>query len=387
MVNGVAGAVVDGTIWAPRIVLVVAVTGYWVVFSLARRMMIARPHREAVHAELRNLCTEIRLGELATEKQAALVGLLGVDEKPTSVTQRAKFARSWLWNGELELAASMRLAAVRQLLPDTYPDAEVRARLGFFAVSDRMTLSTEQLQAVEKVLAEGETDLARRRRHALLRELEGSAVRESLSDYRDMLNLHRKSWWLTVVALSAVLVLGSTEERLLVPLLAGAIGGFLATVFRFTRSKGVPTQYQTAWAVITLAVPVGALGGAVAAVLIAGLHDLGFVGREFGGFTAYLQTGRNSQVWTVATVAFVAGFSARFIERLAERLDKSVNTPPPGSPGHPMGHSQQPPTPAVEAPRTLSPSPFAPQVDPQASKSAPGNGSRHDTAGSSPAQH
>lgn len=366
--------------WAPQVVLVVATIAYWVVFSVARRVMIARPQQAAVHAELRNLCTEIQLGHLDRDKKSALISLLGVDEDAPKVTERVQFARGWLWNGEPELGASMRLAAVRQLLPDTYPDAEVRARLGFFPVSERMTLTTEQLQAVTTVLAEGETDLARRRRHALLRELERSAIRQSLSDYRDMLNLHRKSWWLTVVALSAVLVLGLAAERLLVPLLAGAIGGFLATVFRFTRSRGVPTQYQTAWAVITLAVPVGALGGAVATALMAGLHDLGFIGGEFAGFPAYLQTGNSSHVWTVATVAFAAGFSARFIERLAERLDKSVNTPPPGSGAHTTGQPQQGQAPDRALPAPTPRSVVEPRLNALGAKGADGNGSSTGTA-------
>jgi hypothetical protein len=334
----------DGGVSVPQLIVILSIIAYWIAFAIARRRMIARPVAAARDAQRHVLATELHLADIPERQRRSLLDLIDA----TGSEQQRRPRQGWLWNGEHELNALVREDAVRLLLLDAYPPTEVRARLHGAVVAGRVT--SEQATAIQELLrpesrrrrlraairgdVPGPQERAEQAR-AILKEIEYGRLARVRVQYRRTLTLHRKVWWFTSLAVGAVLLLSLVEAALTTPLLAGAVGGLLATVFRVTRAREVPRSYQTSWAIITLAVPVGALAGAATVVLIAALGTLEIVGGPLTAVGAYLDDcpapspgicPSSPERWLVAAFAFVAGFSARLLEGLAKRLEEAVTS-------------------------------------------------------------
>jgi hypothetical protein len=307
-----------------QVVLLLATFGYLLAFAVARRVMVARPKGRVLQARAEVLRREIEL-------------TLGQSPEPLTTLLQAPAAKSsrWLWNAEDEVDRAIRLAAAHRLFVDVLPSDEIRPRLQSCLMGSASTaLSDSDRDEIARTLAVTNAAVFVPRGRRMLQTVIAEQQRVALSDYREQLTLYRKTWWLTIVALALVVVIGFASDRLSAPLLAGAVGGFFASISHFTRSDDIPVKYQTSWSMITLAIPVGALGGAVTVLLLAALHWFGLAGQQFRPFATYLASSTRplaSTLWTVVAIAFLGGFSARLVERLAQRLDESVESAKPAS--------------------------------------------------------
>jgi hypothetical protein len=139
----------------------------------------------------------------------------------------------------------------------------------------------------------------------------------------------KASWGVLITLWTLVALVVAGDGRIL---LAGAIGGLLSRMTRFTGVRWLTTDFGLGWAQLYLAPPVGALAA------WGGIHALLFIQR-FGTVDAHnaLQaaqaqaTGPNAAA--VLGLAFALGFSERLFDKLLRGAADTI-APPAEAPQH-----------------------------------------------------
>jgi hypothetical protein len=184
-------------------------------------------------------------------------------------------------------------------------------------------------------------------------------------------DVQRRALWLAYAGLAAILVIGTYGPR--VPLLFGALGGFLAPVIRMRRARTDANDYRTSWALLLLGPVAGALAAYAGLLVLQFLADpsVSLLGPVFKDRFGHPHT------TTAKVLALLLGYSGTLFAFLAgTALDAIEKQPPPGGGGGPTGPSGGGPAVAdasggtaslgrVTVPGATPETPLAPAATPQ----------------------
>jgi hypothetical protein len=155
------------------------------------------------------------------------------------------------------------------------------------------------------------------------------AFLEDLYESRQVRNarlssLQQKASWSVLISLWVLIALAAAGDGRV--LLAGAIGGLMSRLTRFTGIRWLTTDFGLGWAQLYLAPPVGALAawGGIHTLLL--IQHLGTIDLHTVLSDSYAQ-GRGSGAASVLGLAIALGFSERLFDRLLRRAADTIVPP------------------------------------------------------------
>jgi hypothetical protein len=274
------------------------------------------------------------LGETGHCWRRGFMTFLGWESAPElSALQLLNAADVLAW-GQVsdETAVCARIVQAQSQIGELAPDQQHvwRSQFGCFWRSDgRPTPLDPALpgrrraaKAVGRVAAEDDRALAlwRARLCAFLADLyESRQVRNAR-----LSSLQQKASWSVLISLWVLIALAAAGDGRV--LLAGAIGGLLSRLTRFTGIRWLTTDFGLGWAQLYLAPPVGALAawGGIHTLLL--IQHLGTIDLHTVLSDTHAQ-GTGSNAASVLGLAIALGFSERLFDRLLRRAADTIVPP------------------------------------------------------------
>lgn len=314
-----------------------------------RWQMIAWPIHNQIQARLASL--RARLPTVTDPSvHATLDGLL---ERAVALTSTIQLADVLFWSRGRETAGWQLIDDAEQLLVSTWPEERVLARAP--ALADELdALGTKPASLTASALRQRATEGADRPADVrALRELivQGMIQQRAVLRQQDLaIDYHNnKLMWYIIVSLMALVlvanflpdILGRLGEsgqdpepyrhRILVLIIAGAVGGVLSRLTRAVKSDYTTHELGLRWMALFLSPLLGALAGWAGVVLL----DL-LQGRELLTLGAGTAFGRSEEVG----IAILFGLSERMFTDLAGRAEAKVVNGAKGGAGDQRGASQ-----------------------------------------------
>ncbi len=193
-------------------------------------------------------------------------------------------------------------------------------------VDGRAELGRRMLEAVRPV-PEKEPAASDATLRALLAE--GlSQTYDARDDYFDgLVQENRRTTWLTTVGLVGIaglsLAFGRSEFFLM-----GAVGGLFSRLTQVLRRRPEPTDYGVSWGPLMLGPVAGALGGWVGILVLAAMAAAGLDPLNAELTPNWDQTAHSTEL----AVAFLLGFSERFLQRILASTTERTAPPPEAQP-------------------------------------------------------
>ncbi|MDQ4143341.1 MAG: hypothetical protein M3198_06270 [Actinomycetota bacterium] len=161
---------------------------------------------------------------------------------------------------------------------------------------------------------------------------------DARDDYFDsLIQENRRTTWLTSVGLLGVvgltLVFGRPEF-----LLMGAVGGLFSRLAQVLRRRPEPTDYGVSWGPLMLAPVAGALAGWIGILVLAALAMAGLSPLSEQLTPIWDQPARPTEL----ALAFLLGFSERFLQRILTSGTERLAPPPEAQPVATGGIQREP---------------------------------------------
>lgn len=310
---------------------------YLVGVTIARHRLVALPVRSYLISRVSETSAwadaSIRKRRARTSIQTSLDA---IDQKLTQY----RFLDYILWTGSVETEAAVRLNAAVDRICWALRDYEVDGRLRAMQLTlrgrlqpggsglnkDRQTF----LFALDNVLGK-----PRGMRHVWfnpyrLRPHHKRGAKKALLEqemdgfycspaFTLALHWHRKAIWLTGTALVIGVMLAGAFGHWQFMAVASA-GAFLGRLWQIVTSKRNPQNYQTEWTILMLAPAAGALAGFGGMLLVELLASFGVLADSFKTLWEHPNTTMS------LGVAFLLGFSTRFLGRIAGPAEATLGT-------------------------------------------------------------
>lgn len=304
----------SGADFSRQVVPAIVAVAYLVFVYVARRLLI-RQSGQTLVAYVERLRTVYDLDE---RMKAQL-----------TKAERASTARS-----EDRILEGWRLAhGVEPVLGPTQSIEQIGARLLVLghelaksSMDGRAELGRRMLEAVRPVPGQEPTA-----DEATLRALLGEGLAQTYDardDYFDgLVQENRRTVWLTTVGLMGIaglaLAFGRAEFFLM-----GSVGGLFSRLTRVLRRRPEPTDYGVSWGPLMLGPVVGALGGWIGILIIAAMDGAGLDLLDDELAPNWDQTAHSTEL----ALAFLLGFSERFLQRILTSATERTAPPPEAQP-------------------------------------------------------
>lgn len=219
------------------------------------------------------------------------------------------------------------------MLARNLPSEQIVARLVVLGhelskspMEGRAELGRRMLEAVRPVPGEEPTADEATLRALLVEGL--SQTYDARDDYFDgIVQENRRSTWLTALGLAAVAGLAAVFGR---PefLLMGAIGGLFSRLTRILRRRPEPTDYGVSWGPLMLGPVAGALAGWIGILVVAALAAAGIAPLSDNLTPDWDEAASSREL----ALAFLLGFSERFLQRILSSSIERAAPPPEAQP-------------------------------------------------------
>jgi hypothetical protein len=301
------------------VTLLVAVL-YVLGVVIVRWWLIAKPYRQEILAQAEIQCARFDLLDLTDHQRDRIRNLLSpVISASPSLSERV------LWGQGFETAAIRRVNEANLLFVDLLPNDYLRGSLAV-AQSDLQDVPTKRATdlsnqirgALESLANDKMKDPSVPTMRVLLRKSVEVTRERGLFNFLEVLTFHRKLFWIIVtgvlLAVSLAAIFGNAELLLL-----GAVGGFLSRLYVAIKAEDVPRQYGVYWTTLMLGPVVGALAAYVGLLVLQMLNDLHVLGAAFESIQW-----SNASSPGVLAIAFLLGFSTRFLERFVAQAESRL---------------------------------------------------------------
>jgi len=293
---------------------------YLGIVVAVRWLLLANPLKAMLRATL--AATRARsslITDEAKSREATKQLLDGAD----NILSRRPGALDVLFWGACEIEVDQRLLAANSLLQLDVPDNEVNVRLLTTAIELESRSATGELAAeIRKVLATNSTATMEYKRALLVVTSDLGLTRVGVANL-NITTWHRKSFLIILTGLVLIVVTGSVFERWQL-LLVGALAAFLSRLWRALRAREVPKEYWSQWTTLMLAPVAGALAAVGGLLVFELLKATGVVGEALSAVGWNTPTAPET-----LAVAFLLGFSERYLDRLTAEGEKAA-TPTAG---------------------------------------------------------
>ena len=287
---------------------------------VVRWKLIAKPYREELLSQADILCARVDILPASDQQKTRIKSLLSpITSSSTSSGDK------WLWGQGFETAASRRLNEAHLLIVDLLPEEYLLGSLAV-AQSDLLEVPTKRAtdlagqirNAFERVADDSVKDPTGPALRVLLRKTLDVSRERGLYNFLEVMTFHRKLLWIIVtgILLSVTLaaIFGNAEFLLL-----GAVGAFLSRLYIAIKAEEVPRHYGVYWTTLMLGPIVGALAAYAGLLILQMLNDLNVLGAAFRS----IQWSNPSSPGALA-IAFLLGFSTRFLERFVAQAESKL---------------------------------------------------------------
>lgn len=327
------------TLTSDGFVAAVAVVAYLMVLLVARWLLIARPYRDSLRAEISIL--RARLKATSTEDDTARVQAESLLERADEdLDHPDPFFWSW---GDQKTAAQL-IAAAEVLAARALTPTEARHRLdvvlneiGRYSKTDtqvnsglqRFQTTAQRLERERIPPGNGGTgteadspeyQILHANALALLHRLE-------VAEFARILKWHRKVLWITVSGLILLVLiavfLGSAEL-----LIVGAVGAYLSRLTRIIRrADAQPEDVSSYWTNLLLGPLLGALAAYGGILLIAVFNELELAGSALANVGFDLDAAGVDRTLTLS-LGFAFGITEGLVNRIASGVDVALTGRP-----------------------------------------------------------
>jgi hypothetical protein len=314
---------------------------YLITILLVRWNNFAQPNRIALHAELEDVASRLRLAGFK-DGEGPMPQILAATQK----LSKGEFWEYLFWSRGTEYAG-WQIGHQAELTLISRSTAERVDALTMKALQQLADINTSQSNGLATRATQNLPPSASlETRREVLIQVQSFVYEKEDTGFAVLCSWQNKAFWLTLVALILITGVGSTEGHLNL-FVAGAVGGFLSRLMRQLTRANVPSDYGASWATLFLSPTAGSLAGWFGCVLIMLLSDK-HIGVLSGPLLAINWDSSNTA--PIIGAAFLLGFSERIFDRIVGQLENTVAekndapknaAPPPPSP---------PPVPAAQIP-------------------------------------
>lgn len=320
-------------------VAAVAVFTYLMVLLVARWLLIARPYRDSLKAEISILNARLNATCEADDKARIQAGCL-LERATAHLDDPDPFFWSW---GDQKAAAQL-IAAAEVLAARALTPTEARHRLdvvlneiGRYSKSDtqvgsglqRFQTTAQRLERERIPPSNGgpvtdgdspEYQILHANALALLHRLE-------VAEFARILKWHRKVLWITVSGLILLVLiavfLGSAEL-----LIVGAVGAYLSRLTRIIRrADAQPEDVSSYWTNLLLGPLLGALAAYGGVLLIAVFNEFELAGPALANVGFDLDAAGVDRTLTLS-LGFAFGITEGLVNRIASGVDVALTGRP-----------------------------------------------------------
>lgn len=314
----------------------VAVSAYLLILLVARWLLIARPYREALNAEISVLRARLNAISDVDESWRQEAERL-LEEAGTKLAQPDPFFWSW---GD-QKAASQLIAAAEGMATHALSPTEARHRLDVvLAEMGRYSKIDTQVPSLIQGFQASAQQLERERvppGNGVCEESDefqilhanalGVLHRLEISEFARILKWHRKVLWITVSGLILLVLLAvflQNGELMIV----GAAGAYLSRLTRIIRrADAQPEDVSSYWTNLLLGPLLGALAAYGGVLLLTVFNQLELAGSALSGVNFDLSADGVNITLTLS-IAFAFGITEGLVNRIAGGVDTALTGKP-----------------------------------------------------------
>lgn len=334
-----------GETWQSRLtsdgfIAAVAVVAYLLVLLGVRWLLIAKPYRESLQAEI-----DILRARMCATGQPAAVWRRQAEQLLVSAERQLDEPDPFFWSWGDQKAAAQLIAGAESLAAHALTATEARHRLDvvlneigrYSNIDTQVAPAIQRFQTVTQRLererippsngSEPQTNDSEE-----YRMLHSNALavlhRLEIAEFARILKWHRKVLWITVsglILLVMVAIFLQNGELLVV----GAVGAYLSRLTRIIRrADAQPEDVSSYWTNLLLGPLLGALAAYGGVLLIVIFRELGLAGEALDAVTFQLDGVTPDQRTITLSLGFAFGITEGLVNRIASGVDAALTGKP-----------------------------------------------------------